>query len=168
MNKKLRLLITPDCNRNCPQCCNLEFDLDALPVIEQATDFDQYNEIAFTGGEPLLYPDKVFETYMYIREYGDFKGKLYIYTAMPGSVAFRQVVRWFDNVTVTIHDKEALADLFEVHWWSVALMVNKCGIKLAPGVHRYEKPLVRLGYHVETFTWIEDCPLPEGEDFKRI
>jgi len=35
--KKLRLLLFPDCNRNCAGCCNNDWDLDLLPMycIEQ-------------------------------------------------------------------------------------------------------------------------------------
>ena len=82
---KLRLLVTPYCNRDCDLCCNQNFDLDALPVITQADQFSKYTEISLTGGEPLLVYDKVRETILYIREYGNFKGPINLYTALPGN-----------------------------------------------------------------------------------
>lgn len=50
MNKKLRLLVTAKCHNKCPMCCNNQFDIEKIPVVDR---FD-YDEISITGGEPLL------------------------------------------------------------------------------------------------------------------
>ena len=42
MNKKLRLLLFTNCNRGCEGCCNLDWDLASLPIVD---DFSQYDEI---------------------------------------------------------------------------------------------------------------------------
>jgi molybdenum cofactor biosynthesis enzyme MoaA len=39
--KKLRLLVTSECNRSCSGCCNKEWDLDKLPVCESYKDYDE-------------------------------------------------------------------------------------------------------------------------------
>ena len=49
---KLRLLLLDDCNRNCPGCCNRDWDLQALPLCQ---DYTPYRLIMLTGGEPMLY-----------------------------------------------------------------------------------------------------------------
>ena len=46
---KLRLLLFDDCNRNCPGCCNRDWDLQALPLCQ---DYTPYRLIMLTGGEP--------------------------------------------------------------------------------------------------------------------
>ena len=48
-NKKLRLLVTEKCHNKCPMCCNNQFDIEKIPVVDR---FD-YDEISITGGEPL-------------------------------------------------------------------------------------------------------------------
>ena len=42
VNKKLRLLVTAECHNNCPLCCNKQFDVLKISVVE---DFSQYEEI---------------------------------------------------------------------------------------------------------------------------
>ena len=54
-NKKLRLLLTTKCPNKCPMCCNNSWDFSKLPVVERWN----YEQIMFTGGEPLLYPSNV-------------------------------------------------------------------------------------------------------------
>ena len=167
---KLRLLITPDCNRNCVMCCNKNFDLDSLPSIEQADEFAQYSEISITGGEPMLVYDKLRETLMYIMEYGDFKGQINLYTAMPDHPKIYDLFRRC-NITFTIHDKKALIDVLAVHD-NAPINNRSVRVKLAPAVHRYFKLMDKLiddvMWEVEKFDWIEDCPLPDGEVFMRI
>ena len=63
--RKLRLLFTKDCNRNCPGCCNKDWDLDSLPV---CTDFTPYDLVMITGGEPMLYPERLLHLIRRIRE----------------------------------------------------------------------------------------------------
>lgn len=51
MNKKLRLLVTDKCPNKCPLCCNNQFDLEKIPVVERW----DYDEISITGVEPLMF-----------------------------------------------------------------------------------------------------------------
>lgn len=166
---KLRLLITPKCNRNCEQCCNKGFDLDSLPRITQADQFAGYTEISLTGGEPLLEYDKVRDTIMYIREYGNQSCPINLYTAMsehPNLVDLAKIV----NLTITIHDKEAMVAMLDQWMRLESVPIKHIRVKLAPSVHRYHTLIEHYlyGCWVEKFDWIDDCPLPEGEEFKRI
>ena len=63
--KKLRLLITEKCNRKCEGCCNLDWDLQNLPV---CTSFKGYDEILLTGGEPQLEPVLILSTVEKIKQ----------------------------------------------------------------------------------------------------
>ena len=168
---KLRLLITPDCNRNCKMCCNKNFDLLQLPPIS-LTEYKLYDEISLTGGEPMLYPWSVLDTLMNIREYSGYQGKINLYTAMPDAPELKNVLKLIDGLTVSVHDPKALADLAEFNDSLVLGDVRgktlRC--KLAPQVHQYAKVASYRfpAWDVETFNWIVDCPLPEGEEFKRL
>lgn len=46
MNKKLRLLVTAKCHNKCPMCCNNQFDIEKIPVVDRL----DYDEISITGG----------------------------------------------------------------------------------------------------------------------
>lgn len=48
--KKLRLLLHEECNRNCKGCCNKDWDLNALEIED---DFTDYDEILITGGRAI-------------------------------------------------------------------------------------------------------------------
>ena len=80
--EKLRLLVTTKCPNKCPMCCNNSWDFSKLPVVEHFN----YKEIMITGGEPLLFPEKLSNLAESIRTvqklaYGN-KGKLFLYTAL--------------------------------------------------------------------------------------
>lgn len=53
--EKLRLLVTTKYPNKCPMCCNNSWDFSKLPVVEHFN----YKEIMITGGEPLLFPEKL-------------------------------------------------------------------------------------------------------------
>lgn len=80
--EKLRLLVTTKCPNKCPMCCNNSWDFSKLPVVEHFN----YKEIMITGGEPLLFPEKLANLAESIKTvqklaYGN-KGKLFLYTAL--------------------------------------------------------------------------------------
>lgn len=72
---KLRLLLLDDCNRNCPGCCNRDWDLQALPLCQ---DYTPYRLIMLTGGEPMLYPEIIREAIAAIRRQTNVP--IYLYT----------------------------------------------------------------------------------------
>ncbi len=161
--KKLRLLVTEKCNRNCPGCCNKDWDLDALSVED---DFTQYEEIYLTGGEPMLFPDLIGEIASDI--YGDNpRAKIFLYTAMTGDVLLPYIY-FLDGVTITLHTQ---GDVYPF-----SLMASKIPdflfnlrslrVNIFKGVEIDSHLLV--GWQVKDgIEWIKDCPLPENEVFKR-
>ena len=91
---KLRLLLLDDCNRNCPGCCNRDWDLQALPLCQ---DYTPYRLIMLTGGEPMLYPEIIREAIAAIRRQTNVP--IYLYTAMPEQLDM--LMPLLDGVTVT-------------------------------------------------------------------
>jgi len=156
---KLRLLITKDCNRSCKGCCNKDWDLDKLPI---CTDFRGYSEVILTGGEPMLYPDKIINLCKEIRKQNN-TCKIYLYTA-----DIKKFYDWYidnivDGVTVTLHEQRDVVAFKEYSGLyshlNLRLNVFK-GIKLPEytGEWIVQRDIV----------WIKDCPLPKGEVFMRV
>lgn len=108
--EKLRLLVTTKCPNKCPMCCNNSWDFSKLPVVEHFN----YKEIMITGGEPLLFPEKLANLAESIKTvqklaYGN-KGKLFLYTALADMLP--NYIRYFDGVVYT----HILLMMFIVYW----------------------------------------------------
>lgn len=171
MNKKLRLLVTSQCHRNCALCCNKSFDLNKLPVVEH---FD-YEEIMITGGEPALVCKQVQELEISIKTLAFAKGvkppKIYVYTAMPDRNMFIQMLSHSDGIVLTLHDEHSLPAFIELNDWLIehAYRIVRYSLRLKIFDKSILPKDVDLSlWHKEETKWIENCPLPEGEDFRRI
>lgn len=108
--EKLRLLVTTKCPNKCPMCCNNSWDFSKLPVVEHFN----YKEIMITGGEPLLFPEKLANLAESIKTvqklaYGN-KGKLFLYTALADMLP--NYIRYFEEL-FTLH---ILLMMFIVYW----------------------------------------------------
>lgn len=173
--KKLRLLLWEDCGKSCPGCCNKDWKLKQLPI---ATNLIAYDEIILTGGEPMLYPE------LLQRVIGEIQAttnspKIYLYTANTKNYdKLINILLDINGITITLHDPEDVTDFLKLieemkkisevipHWLdnkSLRLHIFKeahatvlNNIKL-PGWWDIKKDI----------EWIENCPLPEGEEFKR-
>lgn len=178
--KKLRLLVTKDCPRNCEGCCNKDWNLDNLPV---ADDLRGYSEIIITGGEPLMsYKiDKLNHMLREIHDRKDITAKVYVYTANPKHILL--CLPYVDGITLTLHDQ---SDVAEFEWmnrflptlkienpqsgptpkyrpYSYRLNIFKGVTLLTPDSDYLEKWRIK-----DNIEWIKDCPLPEDEEFKRL
>jgi hypothetical protein len=163
--KKLRLLITKDCDRKCKGCCNNDWDLDTLPIAKK---FKGYYQILLTGGEPMLDPWHVINVVSRIRALSDYGTQIFLYTAKTDPYAILMwVLSMIDGVTITLHKQSDVkpflifADKAKRLGWvgvkSLRLNVFK-GIKL-----RYPK-----GWIVkDKMVWQKNCPLPKDEVFMR-
>lgn len=176
ITKKLRLIFTTKCNRNCPGCCNKNYDLDNLPVCK---DFSPYDEIYITGGEPMLNPIKVA---MFCRDLQQVYPniKLYMYTAYlndPNNLI--NLIYYLDGITLTLHTAQDIAPFYV---FEQALKENIQGDPEYFKSKTFYLNIFKEVGHVEPskiwtrvkkdMVWIENCPLPEGEilmkyDYKR-
>ena len=159
--KKLRLLVTKECNRKCNGCCNKDWDLDNLPV---CTDYSLYDEIIITGGEPTLRNDLVF-IITEIKKVNP-TAKILMYTANCKYSVFLSalVMLYLDGITVTLHTKRDLRSFVE---FETGLPKNNKSLRLNvfKGV---PVPALKHNWIVKSnITWIKNCPLPEDEVFMR-
>ena len=107
-NRKLRLLVTTDCPNHCPLCCNNSWDFSKLPSV---TSFD-YDEVMITGGEPLLFVDKVVKLARSIKTLSPIlypeedAPKIYVYTSIAAYFPIRQLLNVVDGIVLTPHSKD--------------------------------------------------------------
>lgn len=115
-NRKLRLVVTAHCHNGCPMCCNNRFDLSELPVVSRW----DYDEIMITGGEPMLFPNEIYNLLSTLRklaQYTPVSPKLYLYTALPkmsgyaGYYHFVNILDKLDGVVVTPHTRKDAEEL---------------------------------------------------------
>lgn len=108
--EKLRLLVTTKCPNKCPMCCNNSWDFSKLPVVEHFN----YKEIMITGGEPLLFPEKLVNLAESIKTvqklaYGN-KGKLFLYTALADMLPI------ISDTSMELFTLHILLMMFIVYW----------------------------------------------------
>lgn len=168
---KLRLLITPECNRACVGCCNDAYDLGALPKV---SGYREFEEIMLTGGEPMLDPIKVMDTLQAIRDDVFVMPKIYLYTAMtkPRMPLLMLLYNtYLTGITLSLHEQYDIAGfrlfnkLLRKH---PDLTVDK-SLRLNVVSH-VDITLVDTSlWDVKIIEWKPDgCPLPKDEVFARI
>lgn len=174
-NRKLRLLVTTDCPNKCPMCCNNSWDFDKLPVVKH---FD-YDEIMITGGEPLLFNNKVWDLINSIKILcpilypEESVPKVYVYTSVCSASKLFNILN-ADGIVLTPHNREAVEDfiryndillrtkLLEKHTMSLRLNLFKDIKDMLP------EDIDLSLWKVKDMEWIKDCPVPQGEDFRRL
>lgn len=155
--KKLRLLITEKCNRNCKKCCNRQWDLKKLPICEDYSSFDQ---ILLTGSEPMLIPQIVRYIILKIRAIN--QCPIYLYTAKVDKIqSVLSTLFFVDGLTLTLHEQKDVKPFLRLN--SCRKSLRLClfeGINL-PTKQNFKKRAIK------EIQWIENCPLPKNEVFMR-
>lgn len=172
MNNKLRLLITTQCPNNCPLCCNKSWDFSTLPVVERWN----YDQIMLTGGEPLLFTQKVYELVKSLRMITEAQGlspKIFIYTSIADRMKFFDVLKVVDGVVLTPHSIHDVREFSETNYFLTQNRKLSEGkslrLNLFDDIQKIIPSSMDLSiWQIKHMVWIKDCPVPEGEDFRRI
>ncbi len=174
MKKKLRLLVTKDCPRDCEGCCNKDWDLDSLPVVDN---FDKYDEIIITGGEPLSKNVRSKTTALvdYLQIWYPDK-KIIIYTADCFGLGHFLQMHDIGGITLTIHTTEdlkwfdAVNDkvLNEVQNYPLVYNERSLRLNIFKGVHIPENLDLSAWTVKDNIEWVKNCPLPEDEVFMKM
>jgi organic radical activating enzyme len=168
--KKLRLLISEQCNRNCAGCCNKQWDLKNLPV---ENEFSQYDEIILTGGEPMLNILNIYRVVDRIRE--ESNATIYLYTAMP-NYSLLNILGIVDGITITLHEKSDIPifEKFNFHLYTSFLVDSRFDDK-SLRLNIFKEVDYKPNKYISAFweikndiEWISNCPLPNNEVFKRL
>lgn len=168
MKTTARLIITLDCKRKCHYCCNTTAMLDQAKHIADLTELDNYSEICVTGGEPMLYPDK---TYGIIKKLKRPKRKIYLYTALATDTVslFQMLMCGLDGIHYTLHYNSDVSDIVyglqDIERLSLEFPTGKSfRLWIDQELKRSVTIQPSSWNRVESFAFIEDCPLPKSED----
>ena len=75
--KVIHLMVTSLCLRNCPHCCNKQYDLNDIPYVTDE-ELKQCETLCLTGGEPILFSNVNEIAKHYKTKYKNIK-KIYVY-----------------------------------------------------------------------------------------
>lgn len=178
MNTKLRLLVTEKCHNNCPMCCNKQFDLKGLPVVDRW----DYDEIMITGGEPLASnkcASYLMDLILGIRatwKACGWNGKIYLYTSTRRADLVIKIIPYLDGIVYTPHNRRELHTFmqfapsmsFRRKVTDQSLRLNLFKEMVDAAVTGYGGHLIKKMWQIKPMEWVPNCPLPEGEDFRRI
>ena len=165
MITKARLLVTYKCPKNCEGCCNKGWK-GPMPTI--ATTYKGYKEIMLTGGEPMLYPDKVTELLMRLKLENPV-ATLYMYTASYKPEDLKDVLPLLDGVCITLHNQEDIIQLKGVFNTMLMYPHKSFRINVFDNIDTSMLDFTKLPHvRVKQMVWIKDCPLPTNEEFIRL
>lgn len=172
--KKLRLFVTNNCHNNCKKCCNKQFNIDEIPII--GNDYQNYNEISITGGEPMLNSDKLKKLLFDIKlqsNYFNTDITIYVYTSLLDFDKYAHVIRYIDGLTYTPHSYDDVLS-FVKEKDVLEACAKRCNLSLRINIfpevkqHFIDKNIDLSNWKVKYMEWINNCPYPEDEDFKRL
>lgn len=162
---KLRLLLFTKCNRSCDGCCNKDWDISAIPKVK---DFTKYRLIMLTGGEPLLSFNCIINTIKKIREQTD--APIYLYTAaVDKHLRILAILGLVDGLTLTLHDKKDELDFTILNNMLLGTGIEKkvsLRLNIFKGINITDD--LSLWNVKKDIEWIENCPLPEDEEFMKL
>lgn len=133
-----------------------------------------------TGGEPLIHTNKVAELIRSIRViseiYTDIP-KVYVYTSIAAWDRVRTILAYADGIVLTPHSQSDIDKFVELNNMMQEVKETKSdfikGKSLRLNLFADMKLLlpehIDLSlWNVKEMKWLENCPVPQGEDFRRI
>ena len=164
--KKARLIITMDCPRKCPGCCNEYPSMKALMQPVRLDQLAEYDEVMITGGEPMLYPERIKTVVAALRSQRK-ERSIFMYSALYRA-EFWELLPLLDGVHYTIHENPSIADIHGFDYFQMGIRNNPHGSYRLYIDQRVSLPVIiqpNLWCRVEIKPWLDerDCPLPEGE-----
>ena len=110
--KKARVIITFDCFRNCQGCCNKYGTImKNAKSLQNITDLKNYDVVMITGGEPMLYPNKVIDLTKSLKKENP-NIKVYLYTANHKNAwDLEQVLQYVDGIQYSLHSNATGIDM---------------------------------------------------------
>lgn len=170
LKKTARVIVTFECNRNCPGCCNKK--LPEYKVIHNINELLAYQEIVITGGEPMLIPGKVMDLVDGLRTDCDYRGKIYMYTSLwNGKKISKDILRELDGITYTLHAESTDKEIMELKALSNSgILQNPSFVsRLFIDTRVYERyDLSNINFArwsvIRKLVWKEKCEPAQNED----
>jgi|WetSurMetagenome_2_1015567.scaffolds.fasta_scaffold25750_6 hypothetical protein len=164
-----RIMMTMDCPRDCSYCVNkMKWPKDSLRIPESLKEFEHYKEVILTGGEPLLYPERVIRVATALYKQNP-KVRVYLYTAMY-DYRMIPILELLDGITFTVHDEDAIGDVAQVeNAMIIAGATQKSNrLSIAPDIGYQMKFTPYCWRSVKIKTWkttFDTCLVPQENLF---
>jgi len=159
--KKARLIVTYKCHKDCAWCCNKNWrGTPARPIGVMA--LYSHEMVMITGGEPLLFPDKL-EDLLYALKMNSSAMRI-VYTAKTNGLM--ALLPYTDGITLTLHDPEDVLPFLQMVKYNQYALSNYRGM-LRLNVFRssgYKHNSLAQMFAHKWVDWIKDCPLPPDEE----
>lgn len=168
-----RVIVTWDCNRDCDFCVNKDPKILAQVGTCGIADLKDYDQVILTGGEPLLYPKQLIAIIEQLREQTPAeKQQVILYSALHTPWMCRVVDR-LDGVHFALHTPLKPVDLKGFEYFQEMISLYEGSDKtfrlyIEPRI-TYPITIVPSRWdRVEVKPWLEECPLPEGEELFQL
>jgi hypothetical protein len=166
MKTTARLIITFDCNRNCPDCCNkTDPSVKTAKITSDLSILKDYEAVCITGGEPMLQHCRTIQVIKQLK-HNNPDQIIYLYTAMYTHILHR-LIRYIDGIHYTIHYPALPIDINRYFAFAsmIALNQNK-SYRLYIDNRVFDAIIIQpsLWHRVEIKPWMKECSLPVNED----
>jgi hypothetical protein len=168
-----RLIVSFDCIRNCPYCCNKYSNIinKAISLKGKLDLLKNYKTICVTGGEPLLHFKETKEIIIFLRNQFP-KRKIYLYCAWYKKLEdIIEIDNLVDGIHFTLHDTATNEDLFKFDEFQLYLQ-DTFDENKQKSYRLYVYPSIKeltiypyLWKRVEVKPWLNEkiCVLPKNE-----
>jgi hypothetical protein len=159
--KRIRLVITFNCDRACAGCCNKQIDWAQIPklsnVLDIPTDCDM---VILTGGEPTLNATATAGLAHAIKQSRP-DIQVIMYTAGTNMRSFEIIAPFVDGITYTVHEPK------DVEFFTTLVRSGIFTSKQSRRANVFSPMTLNgdaLGWDVrEGYKWLDECPLPDDE-----
>ena len=161
-----RVVTTWDCDRDCDLCCNKNLPVEPRPC--RVPDLEGYDQVILTGGEPMLYPERLCEVVRELRARTPAaRQKVYLYTARYAPT-LEWLVWHLDGVHFTLHHPLRAPDLegfyrFQHPIGRHAGSGKSFRLYVEPRITQAVAVFPSRWARVEVKPWLDFCPLPPNE-----
>lgn len=108
--KVIHLMVTSLCERDCPYCCNKQYDLNFIPYVTDE-ELSRCHILCITGGEPFSFADPSGIAKYYKKKYKNIKN-VYVYTNAYELYEYlyfnNNTIHNIDGLNISIKDKRDL------------------------------------------------------------
>jgi organic radical activating enzyme len=166
-----RLIITMDCKRNCPDCCNkTDPSVKLATTINNLATLKDYKIICITGGEPMLNKYKTLDIIQKLKVQNP-NSLLYLYTAWCEEKTRKTlaiILDFINGIHYTLHYPYTLDDMINFNRFQ-KLVKNEGYDTQTFRLYidnRIDSMIViqpDLWHRVEIKPWMKECSLPSNE-----
>lgn len=108
--KVIHLMVTSLCKRDCPYCCNKQYDLNSIPYVTDE-ELSRCHTLCITGGEPFAFANPSEIAKYYKEKYKNIKN-VYVYTNAYELYNYMNIhngsIYSIDGLNISIKDKRDL------------------------------------------------------------